>query len=86
MCGRFTLAQSPEAVAKAFGLDAVPNFPPRYNIAPSQPVGVIVRGFPQQPTGEVGGEVFGKESAGVVVHRGDCIITCTDLILSYFNV
>jgi putative SOS response-associated peptidase YedK len=31
-------------VAKAFGLDAVPNFPPRYNIAPSQPVGVIVRG------------------------------------------
>jgi putative SOS response-associated peptidase YedK len=44
MCGRFTLAQSPEAVAKAFGLDAVPNFPPRYNIAPSQPVGVIVRG------------------------------------------
>jgi putative SOS response-associated peptidase YedK len=44
MCGRFTLAQSPEAVARAFGLDAVPNFPPRYNIAPSQPVGVIVRG------------------------------------------
>jgi putative SOS response-associated peptidase YedK len=44
MCGRFTLAQSSEAVASAFGLDAVPNFPPRYNIAPSQPVGVIVRG------------------------------------------
>jgi putative SOS response-associated peptidase YedK len=44
MCGRFTLAQSPEAVARAFGLDAVPNFPPRYNIAPSQPVGVIVCG------------------------------------------
>ncbi len=44
MCGRFTLAQSPEDVARAFGLDAVPNFPPRYNIAPSQPVGVVVRG------------------------------------------
>jgi putative SOS response-associated peptidase YedK len=44
MCGRFTLAQSPEAVARAFGLESVPNFPPRYNIAPSQPVGVIVRG------------------------------------------
>jgi putative SOS response-associated peptidase YedK len=31
-------------VARVFGLDAVPNFPPRYNIAPSQPVGVVVRG------------------------------------------
>jgi putative SOS response-associated peptidase YedK len=44
MCGRFTLARSPEDVARAFGLDKVPNFPPRYNIAPSQPVGVVVRG------------------------------------------
>jgi HigB_toxin, RelE-like toxic component of a toxin-antitoxin system len=37
MCGRFTLARSPEDGARAFGLDAVPNFPPRYNIAPSHP-------------------------------------------------
>ncbi|MGB8700245.1 MAG: SOS response-associated peptidase, partial [Thermosynechococcaceae cyanobacterium] len=44
MCGRFTLAQAPEAVARAFGLETVPYFPPRYNIAPSQPVGVIVQG------------------------------------------
>ncbi len=44
MCGRFTLARSPEDMARAFGLDEVPNFPPRYNIAPSQPVGVVVRG------------------------------------------
>jgi putative SOS response-associated peptidase YedK len=44
MCGRFTLARSPEDVARAFGLDKVPNFPPRYNIAPSQPVGVFVCG------------------------------------------
>jgi putative SOS response-associated peptidase YedK len=43
MCGRFTLARSPEDVARAFDLDKVPNFPPRYNIAPSQPVEVIVR-------------------------------------------
>ncbi|WP_404790899.1 SOS response-associated peptidase family protein [Altericista sp. CCNU0014] len=41
MCGRFTLARSPEDVARAFGLDAVPNFPLRYNIAPSQPVRLI---------------------------------------------
>ncbi len=44
MCGRFTLTRSPEDVARAFGLDKVLNFPPRYNIAPSQPVGVVVRG------------------------------------------
>jgi putative SOS response-associated peptidase YedK len=43
MCGRFTLARSPEDMARAFDLDEVPNFPPRYNIAPSQPVGVVVR-------------------------------------------
>ena len=42
MCGRFTLAQSPEQVAKAFGVASVPAFPPRYNIAPSQPVGVVL--------------------------------------------
>jgi putative SOS response-associated peptidase YedK len=44
MCGRFTLARSPEDVARAFDLDEVPNFPPRCNIAPSQSVAVIVRG------------------------------------------
>jgi putative SOS response-associated peptidase YedK len=42
MCGRFTLAESPEKVAKAFGTE-VPQFPARFNIAPSQPVGVIVQ-------------------------------------------
>jgi putative SOS response-associated peptidase YedK len=43
MCGRFTLAQPPQQIAKAFGLSDVPSFPPRYNIAPTQPVGVIVQ-------------------------------------------
>jgi putative SOS response-associated peptidase YedK len=41
MCGRFTLTQ-PDAIASTFGvtLDRIP--PPRYNIAPTQPLGVIV--------------------------------------------
>ena len=43
MCGRFTLAKTPEQVAKAFNLNEVPSFPFRYNIAPSQPVGVIIQ-------------------------------------------
>jgi putative SOS response-associated peptidase YedK len=42
MCGRYTLATTPEAIADAFALENVPDFPRRYNIAPSQPVAVIV--------------------------------------------
>ncbi|HEY9826587.1 MAG TPA: SOS response-associated peptidase [Stenomitos sp.] len=41
MCGRFVLAGTPEAVASAFGLSKVDDFPPRYNIAPSQPIAII---------------------------------------------
>jgi putative SOS response-associated peptidase YedK len=46
MCGRFILTAAPEAVAAQFGLDAVDWFPPRYNIAPGQPIAVVrhVRG------------------------------------------
>jgi putative SOS response-associated peptidase YedK len=47
MCGRFTLTKSPNAVAQAFGIE-VPKFPPRYNIAPSQPVGVVIQAAHQQ--------------------------------------
>jgi putative SOS response-associated peptidase YedK len=36
MCGRFTLSQPPEAIAKQFQLDEVPQLSPRYNIAPTQ--------------------------------------------------
>jgi putative SOS response-associated peptidase YedK len=43
MCGRFTLTQ-PEAVAQRFGVRvALFEFPPRYNIAPSQPIAVILQ-------------------------------------------
>ncbi|MEB3355929.1 MAG: SOS response-associated peptidase [Synechococcales bacterium] len=42
MCGRFTLTQSGERLAKAFQLATVPKLEPRYNIAPSQPVAAIV--------------------------------------------
>ncbi len=38
MCGRFTLAVSPQAVAEAIGLfdGLAPELPPRFNIAPTQ--------------------------------------------------
>ncbi len=41
MCGRFTLTASPQEVAKFFDLDVLEGFPPRYNIAPTQPILMI---------------------------------------------
>jgi len=43
MCGRFTLAASPTALASLFDLDAalLPPLAPRYNIAPTQAVAVV---------------------------------------------
>ncbi|HEX9185555.1 MAG TPA: SOS response-associated peptidase family protein, partial [Vicinamibacteria bacterium] len=42
MCGRFTLTASGDEVAEAFGLDEPPELEPRYNIAPSQDVAVVM--------------------------------------------
>jgi putative SOS response-associated peptidase YedK len=42
MCGRFTLLVPAEELAQAFDLPAVPEVvPPRYNIAPTQPVAIV---------------------------------------------
>ncbi len=46
MCGRFALTTPPEALASLVGFSAPVNYPPRYNIAPSQPV-TIIRATPQ---------------------------------------
>lgn len=44
MCGRFTLTQlDPDLLSATFSLPDVPNLPPRYNIAPTQPVATVVR-------------------------------------------
>ena len=43
MCGRYAITLPPEAVRRFFRYLEQPNFPPRYNIAPTQPV-PIVRG------------------------------------------
>lgn len=49
MCGRFALVEEPEAVEEEFGLDGVEAFPPRYNIAPTQPILIIAAGPRQMP-------------------------------------
>jgi putative SOS response-associated peptidase YedK len=41
MCGRFAIITPPDAVKAYFGYAETPNFPPRYNIAPTQPVPVV---------------------------------------------
>lgn len=41
MCGRFALTLPPEAVRGYFRYVERPNFPPRYNIAPTQPVAIV---------------------------------------------
>lgn len=42
MCGRYALTLSPERFREFFQYVEQPNFPPRYNIAPTQPVPVVV--------------------------------------------
>jgi putative SOS response-associated peptidase YedK len=42
MCGRFVITSPPEALRRMFGYTEQPNFPPRFNIAPTQPIPVVV--------------------------------------------
>ncbi len=41
MCGRFTLYASPHEIATLFDLPEEPILAPRYNVAPTQPVGLV---------------------------------------------
>jgi len=41
MCGRYTVIASPEAIRALFGYEEQPNFPPRYNVAPTQPIAIV---------------------------------------------
>lgn len=41
MCGRASLTADPEELRELFGLTDAPSLPPRYNMAPSQPLPVI---------------------------------------------
>jgi putative SOS response-associated peptidase YedK len=41
MCSRYSLTSPPEAVRATFAYRDTPNFPVRYNIAPTQDIGVV---------------------------------------------
>ena len=42
MCGRFVITSPPAALRLMFGYAEQPNFPPRFNIAPTQPIPVVI--------------------------------------------
>lgn len=44
MCGRYSLTATPEELAKLFELSQIDGFPPRYNIAPTQPILMVTVG------------------------------------------
>src|SRR5260370_7176807 len=41
MCGRFVIKNPPDVMRRTFGYIEQPNFPPRYNVAPTQPIPVV---------------------------------------------
>jgi putative SOS response-associated peptidase YedK len=42
MCGRYAITLPPEAVRAYFAYVETPNFPPRFNIAPTQPIPIVL--------------------------------------------
>jgi putative SOS response-associated peptidase YedK len=42
MCGRYAITLPPEAVRAYFAYGETPNFPPRYNVAPTRPIPVVI--------------------------------------------
>ena len=41
MCGRYAVTSAPEEIRALFRYEERPNFPPRYNIAPTQPIAIV---------------------------------------------
>jgi len=41
MCGRYAVTSAAEAIRTLFGYAEQPEFPPRYNIAPTQPIAIV---------------------------------------------
>jgi putative SOS response-associated peptidase YedK len=41
MCGRYSMSSAPHSVRRRFNYVDQPNFPPRYNIAPTQPIAIV---------------------------------------------
>ncbi|RFC66547.1 SOS response-associated peptidase [Fulvimarina endophytica] len=55
MCGRFALHAKPELVAEFLSAGDVTDFPPRYNIAPTQPILLAIGDEGERPNGNASG-------------------------------
>lgn len=81
MCGRFALTASAEEVAALFGYLDAEDFPPRYNIAPTQPVAIVrmvngVRRFALVRWGLIPSFVTDPKKFGLLINaRADSITT-----------
>jgi len=79
MCGRYVISSSPEAIRAAFGYGERPNFPPRYNVAPTQPVPVVrlvdgKRSFALMRWGFVPGWVKDPKTVSLMINaRGESV-------------
>lgn len=49
MCGRYSLTAGPDEVEEFFALAGVEDFPARYNIAPTQPILLVIAGERREP-------------------------------------
>lgn len=49
MCGRFSLTAGPRELEEFLALLGVEDFPPRYNIAPTQPILLVIAGNRREP-------------------------------------
>ena len=80
MCGRYAITSAPEAIRALFGYPEQPNFPPRYNVAPSQPVPIVrlhegVRSFGLVRWGLIPSWVKDPRTFSLVINaRGESVI------------
>ncbi|MCX7304620.1 MAG: SOS response-associated peptidase [Hyphomicrobiales bacterium] len=49
MCGRFAFTGTPEELMEALGVVDIEDFPPRYNIAPTQPILLVIAARGREP-------------------------------------
>ncbi len=80
MCGRYVISSTPAAIRALFGYAEQPNFPPRYNVAPTQPVPVVrlvdgKRQFVLMRWGFVPGWVKDPKTVSLLINaRGESVI------------
>jgi putative SOS response-associated peptidase YedK len=73
MCGRFVITSAPEAIRRLLRYEEHPNFPPRYNVAPTQPIPIVrldhgVRGFALVRWGLIPGWVKDPKQFSLVIN------------------